>query len=334
MAFSPCGNFLLTGGGDAVVHSWMLADLVLLNPSDAPTPHTTFASLHTLPVTCIAFAPGGPGTLAVTGGQDGVLCTLEVAIGQKSGGVQVSSSITCVCLETLERFAYCGGADGILTRVSLGGFGRNSVEEYKGHSKEITGVGVTWEGTQVISGSLDGNIIIRDTNTMQIVRTIETRLPSINSLQIILDSKLVRASSGLGKEESRIKFPGLNRDYDPENRFPPSAKTHPDDSVSAPPLREHTHACLTPLPRKISALSRVQVAQPNPKRRRISKNAEKGDEKVLESDFLPLGEEETQAQELATVRSELEEWQRAGQELYRLCTEKIVRELGSTNGLD
>eukprot|EP00470_Lotharella_oceanica_P012993 CAMPEP_0170189694 /NCGR_PEP_ID=MMETSP0040_2-20121228/47460_1 /TAXON_ID=641309 /ORGANISM="Lotharella oceanica, Strain CCMP622" /LENGTH=149 /DNA_ID=CAMNT_0010437329 /DNA_START=126 /DNA_END=572 /DNA_ORIENTATION=- len=94
--FSPDGTFLLTAGADAVVNGWLISDIVLLRPTDAPSPYAAFPANHTLPVQALAYATGGPCALAVSGGLDGVVSVLDVAKKATLGSVTAGSAVQCL----------------------------------------------------------------------------------------------------------------------------------------------------------------------------------------------------------------------------------------------
>mmetsp|Transcript_696 Transcript_696/g.945 ORF Transcript_696/g.945 Transcript_696/m.945 type:complete len:460 (+) Transcript_696:70-1449(+) len=332
---SECGSLILTGGADAVVSCWLVTDILALGTSETAEPLYTFPELHSLPITCISLGLSGAPSLAVSGSLDGVLGVIKVANGERLGGTHIGSAIMSICIDSLERVAICGCRDGSVRKVSLQRSQNNSdssssskysVEEFKGHQKEVSGIALTFEESQIVSSSLDGKILIRDFDTMHILKTIESR-NILHTLILKLDERTLHANVGPPPTSTHTTgLMGLKRDYHPEHLLPPVVK-----SVPTIPANDSMQSIAT----MFKTIG--ENVRPSKKRRTLetkesvvnNEGKTEVDRDLMDMDFLPLDVKgnSDDTKETKEIKQELTHWKEASRELYKLCTSKILEKL-------
>lgn len=203
LALSDDDALLVTGGEDAVVHVWRLADL-LDGAQDAAasfggglSPLASFTE-HALPVTAVHVGRGGANARVYTASLDRT-CKIWSLNGKQSlYTVSCPASVTCCLADALEQRLFLGAGDGKIYGVDLhaaaahatataariasadgssawasGGADRAAPEAFEGHETAVTALQVDAAGARLVSGDDSGGVRVWDAASRQTLRAMQ-----------------------------------------------------------------------------------------------------------------------------------------------------------------
>ncbi|XP_066298281.1 WD repeat-containing protein 18-like [Branchiostoma lanceolatum] len=197
LRFTDDGSHFLSAGDDNLVLVWPVHS-VLSGGSTAvghsPEPRHTL-SHHSLPVTDLYCGCGGLQARAVSASLDQTCKLFEVSSGQLLLSVSFDVSITSVTMDTAETHLFAGGTNGSILQVNLYAQPvqrERHIEDsedghaqiFKGHSKQVTCLSVSMDGSQLLSGSHDLTARLWDIPSMQCIRTFSHKGPVTNAMLI------------------------------------------------------------------------------------------------------------------------------------------------------
>lgn len=191
LKFSKCGTFLVSGGADARVAAWLVAELIL--PSHAnPKPVAAFAS-HSLGVTDVALVEGryAADLRLFSASKDATVRLYTVVPANPLATFVFTHPVHCLAADHACRAIYAGLEDGTVRSVPLYRINHNhvleavlgtnkvvSVDENSGvfaqHQAEDcvpTRLLVTADGTALVSGDTHGRVFVTDVATRQVLKT-------------------------------------------------------------------------------------------------------------------------------------------------------------------
>ena len=211
---SLCGTFLVTGGEDARIMVWNLADLIaiygqagLINETDSSStvnrsgkPYYSITD-NTLPIT--DFTLNQVGNLAdlklYTASKDSTVRIYDITTKQQLTTFILPQPVTCLARDPANRQLYAGLANGLIKTIPLykfnqhtsvleavGGLDRiitvdqedpNMLSTFVQHENhKVTKLCVSMDGTNLISGDDAGQVFVSDIATKQTIKS----FPSLN----------------------------------------------------------------------------------------------------------------------------------------------------------
>jgi len=176
---------LITGGEDALVRAWTLADL--LEEEGTPPKPQWSGNAHSLPVTVLVPTP----TLSrlVSASMDRTAKVWEVSSGQMIFSITCRSSLRSLVLDPLGSQVYLGGSNGDIfemdlniaavkvnaphaaTNLASGGASKESLQLLKGHSTAVTSIAFSRQQSYLISTSEDGCTKVWHPQSRQCIKT-------------------------------------------------------------------------------------------------------------------------------------------------------------------
>lgn len=182
--FTDNGSHFVSGGEDNLVIVWSLASVLSFRdtPSQRPEPTRVWSS-HSLPVTDLHVGHGGYRCRVVSASLDQTCRLWDMVTGELLQTFVFPSSIMSVTMDTSEYRLFAGGSNGTIFAVNMYGqpirkerhiesSDTQGVNCYKGHSKQVTCLSISMDGTKLVSGSHDCTVKIFDVFSGQCVRTL------------------------------------------------------------------------------------------------------------------------------------------------------------------
>lgn len=152
LAFSNCQSYLLTGGNDGLIHSWLISDLL----ENTVKPARTFN--HNLCITGIQLSTS-PISRAVlySSSKDKVFKKFDFNTGLEISSIVMKRMITCFTIDLMQEFGYIGLIDGSIARISLSDF--KCVQGFIGHETEVTHLSLSFDCENLLSSSCSKTIL-------------------------------------------------------------------------------------------------------------------------------------------------------------------------------
>ncbi|KAJ1636353.1 WD40-repeat-containing domain protein, partial [Pavlovales sp. CCMP2436] len=179
LALTADDSVLISGGADALVTVWSLADaLACADPSSArgasPTPLWTWSS-HALAVTDVAVGRTCPGSLALSASLDGTVHVRELARGELLHVLRAPAPVHSVCLSPCEHSVFAGTAAGLVHEatlhgaagVDLGRAGGRAGAPFASHAAVVHGVRAVGAGGTLVTCGADGTVRSWDVRSRQ-----------------------------------------------------------------------------------------------------------------------------------------------------------------------
>ncbi|KAK9165283.1 hypothetical protein Scep_000474 [Stephania cephalantha] len=205
------GTFIFGGGVSGDIFVWEVAHGRLLKKWRA----------HYRAVTCLVLSEDE--SLLISGSEDGCVRTWlfdeteNKSVWSLSKGVLLRdvvfrTIIDSIALDPSERVFYAGGRDGKIYIVSLStkststsNYGMHILGALSDHSKAITCLALSTDGSLLVSGLEDGTIRIWDTKTHQIIRLLKHSKGPVNNLLVIRQSLFINPHTSGDTDSSFYK---------------------------------------------------------------------------------------------------------------------------------
>ena len=217
---------MFTAGEDAVVHTWRVMDLVDFEMRSEEIMPVLSWNEHSLAITGIICGSGTAMTARVyTASLDQ---TVKVRIPKELLLIKIwdvstlslmttilfPSAVNTLVLDPAERAIYVGSSSSIIHQFhlfqSIGGkyqaiggdpshpmqAGESIQNDFHGHSTEVAAIGLSFDGTLLISGDNSGEIFVWDIGSRQVLRKIkgQTGIPIYHKCKVNDKKALLQAS--------------------------------------------------------------------------------------------------------------------------------------------
>ncbi|EDO39035.1 predicted protein, partial [Nematostella vectensis] len=190
LVFTDDGTHLISGGDDNMVIIWSMADL---SSEQSLIPTYTWSD-HALPVTDIHCSSGGSRARVFTSSLDQTCKAFlySLASGDLLCSFVFDCSITAIVTDPAEYNLFAGASNGRIYQIMLynPGFKQENhitnegALNFTGHSKQVTSLAVTMDGTVLLSGSNDNTARVWHIQSRQSIRTL-THKGAVTNVQII-----------------------------------------------------------------------------------------------------------------------------------------------------
>lgn len=233
LVFADGGRVLVSGGSDALVHAWLLADVTDAEaPPSVGLSSAAFSwSSHTQAVTSLWAGVGGPTSGFVASASLDHTCRMySLATGDELASFRLPAPLRCCQGDPQEQAMYLGAADGFIYEVSLFGGGTSGSKgaggfftsvattahhKLEGHTAAVACLAFTAEGMQLVSGSEDGTVCIWDTATRQPLRVLASPGKGAITALVVVDRPRFLATAHHGGSDSRSSGSGSRADGGP-----------------------------------------------------------------------------------------------------------------------
>mmetsp|Transcript_30819 Transcript_30819/g.92424 ORF Transcript_30819/g.92424 Transcript_30819/m.92424 type:complete len:421 (-) Transcript_30819:7-1269(-) len=258
LSFTDDGGHLVSGSDDGTVKVWKVRELVDVEEGStgrvAVSPCHTWAE-HTLPVTDVHCGYGGLGARVVTASKDCACKLWDLASGDLVGSLSLPADIHAVTMDPSEQYLYAGGGNGTVYAVALFRLldltpaastllRTKDLLSFVGHTKPVTMVQVSVDGTILASGSDDGDVRLWDTESRQCLKVLGHKDP-LTALQLVprhwIDHAADRTTSPIalfsrqpcppGMLDLRRAFPVRPGDGAPADRGPAAVDAVPSSAI-------------------------------------------------------------------------------------------------------
>eukprot|EP01132_Coremiostelium_polycephalum_P002099 gene2099-2587_t len=214
ISFTKDDFYLVTCGDDGIINCWSLEnildrELTLLNVKNS-------FSDHSLGITSIYCSYGGSNSRLFTVSMDRTCKIWDLVSGKAVASILYPTYLTAVTCNASENTLYVGGGDGVIYQTDLISLNPNSFsggqsgaaagsttavtsttidsmdggdkrKRFVGHNKSISSLGLSFDGSLLISGSIDGVCNIWDSFSRQIVRSITNVKGALSSITVTIN---------------------------------------------------------------------------------------------------------------------------------------------------
>ncbi|KAJ3219117.1 hypothetical protein HK099_004811 [Clydaea vesicula] len=230
LSFTSDGNFFCSCSDDGLCHLWFLTDIFDLSAS--PAPFKTFQG-HSLPVTDFYLGIGlFQHARLFTVSKDRTLRIWSLSTGNLLTTILYPRILTKLVVDPTENHLFVGCIDGKIFQLDLfkkfkdteiiysvinnyNAAHLEKVEDFDenrvmiGHSQEVTGMSFSFDSTKLCSSSLDGQLIIWDCQSRQILKVLISQDSPIKFCQIFISFK----------DENIDKLHNHNLNFNPLKKF-------------------------------------------------------------------------------------------------------------------
>lgn len=183
IAFSPDGQFLVTGAGDGAVRVWKF------NENEAKEPQEVWGKKHKASITSVAFSPDGSRVLSSS--MDGTARIWEAATGRETVSIQHDAPVYSAVFSLDGRWVASSSQDNTI-RVWEIDTGKEVAK--MAHADAITTVAFSPDGRWIVSGNLDGVARLWEARSGQEVASL-SHYGAVNSVAFSPDGRLVVSGS-------------------------------------------------------------------------------------------------------------------------------------------
>jgi len=201
IAFTDDDSLMISGGEDGIINAWNMAHVLDEAASSENSQSSSIIkplftwSQHSLPVTHVYCGVGGVCARVVSTSLDRTCKLWDLSTGSLVCSVVFPTSLTCAILDPSEHAVYVGGLDGIVYVVHLFNLAsisdhtvnarENSQQVFKAHTKSVSCLSMSFDGSVLVSGSIDGTCIVWDVVSRQPLRTFAQHKGPVTGLFII-----------------------------------------------------------------------------------------------------------------------------------------------------
>ncbi|MEM6405544.1 MAG: NACHT domain-containing protein, partial [Pseudomonadota bacterium] len=182
VAYSPDGQFALSGSDDGTVRQWDLATGVEIRCLQG----------HTSQVNSVAYSPDGQ--FALSGSVDGTVRQWDLAAGAEIRSLQGDTgAVYSVAYSPDGQFALSGSVDGTLRQWDLATGAE--IRSLQGHTGSVWSVAYSPDGQFALSGSVDGIVRQWDLATGAEIRSLQGHTDWVRSVAYSPDGRFALSGS-------------------------------------------------------------------------------------------------------------------------------------------
>ncbi|KYQ93415.1 WD40 repeat-containing protein [Tieghemostelium lacteum] len=212
ISFTKDDFYLVTAGDDGVINTWSLEQI--LNKDVGLLRNKQSFTDHSLGITSIHCGFGGSNSRLFSVSLDRTCKIWDLVSGRAITSILFPTFLTSIILDATETTLYVGGGDGVIYQTDLITLNSNpqlltnqqqhsntqsftssselEVNQKKktfiGHTKSISSLNISMDGSLLISGSLDGVVNIWDTFSRQVIRSFANHIKgSITSISVLFN---------------------------------------------------------------------------------------------------------------------------------------------------
>lgn len=220
LKFSPCGNFLVSGGDDSRCIIYKTEDLVS-GREDVKPWH--IINDHTLTVTDLTISEGLINDVKVyTTSKDSTLRVYNILKKELLTTFVLPASIDAITKDPVGRYLYVGLNNGTIRSIpmfkinnsvleAVGGIGKIITvandpelrETFSFHSNKITQLQISMDGTKLISGDDQGFIYVSDVISKQIIKDFKIN-SGVSCLQVLTFPTDIFSDSLINDKKTRL----------------------------------------------------------------------------------------------------------------------------------
>ncbi|OWF56347.1 WD repeat-containing protein 18 [Mizuhopecten yessoensis] len=207
------GSYFVSGGDDNMVIAWSLGRVLSETGeySNRRAPVHVW-SQHSLPITDIHIGYGGSRARVVSSSLDQSCRMWDLASGEMICCIVFDVSITSTAMNLTESLLFAGGSNGNIYCYNL--YDRPirterhiqsdtddpSTTIYSGHSKQVTCLSISLDGSQLVSGSHDCDVRVWDVYSGQCIKTVPHK-------GVVTNARLIPTPPGVVSEIKRPLLP-------------------------------------------------------------------------------------------------------------------------------
>ncbi|KAJ8305718.1 hypothetical protein KUTeg_016263 [Tegillarca granosa] len=179
------GSTFVSGGDDNLVIVWSLGVILAEcgNFNTVTKPRHVWSS-HSLPVTDIHVGIGGSRARVVSSSLDQTCRLWDISSGELLCKFVFDVSIMTVTMDAAEFQLFAGGSNGVIYSVNLfempirnerhfqDSTENTSSVKFQGHTKKVSCLSLSFDGTQLVSGSHDNTVKVWDVYSGQCIKTL------------------------------------------------------------------------------------------------------------------------------------------------------------------
>ncbi|KAL4219641.1 WD repeat-containing protein 18 [Mactra antiquata] len=194
--FTDNGSHFISGGEDNLIIVWSISSIMssIHNHTRKPDPVRIWSN-HSLPITDLYVGKGGSQARVVSSSLDQTCKIWDMVSGELLHTIIFPCSIMSVTMDTAEYRMISGGSNGDIYCVNMYGQpirkerhidtqDNENVTCFKGHSKQVTCLSISMDGTKLVSGSHDSSVKIWDIFSGQCLRSLPHKGPISNAMII------------------------------------------------------------------------------------------------------------------------------------------------------
>jgi len=242
LTFTPDDAYIVSGGEDAIINLWSVFDIFAgraigsqsasssaVNTEDSVQAARSWSD-HALAVTQLWCSSGPSAGRLFSSSLDRTCKIWDIPSGMLLHSLSFASQIHTITVEPAERFLYAGAADGTVYQVDLingvstgaasssaafgtAGAAATSIASssngplqplvFSGHTKAITSLSLSYDGSRLLTGSMDGTARIWDTRSRQSIKVLSKQRIAYTAVSFVTDFD---GAFGDDQAQKRVRF--------------------------------------------------------------------------------------------------------------------------------
>ncbi|CAI9777764.1 unnamed protein product [Fraxinus pennsylvanica] len=213
MVFNDDQSLLISGSEDGCVRVWSLFKIFGgANREEAKNLYEYSFHEHTLKVTDIKIGCGGCNAIIVSASEDRTCKVWSLSTGELLRNIVFPSIIDAIALDPWEHVFYAGGRDGKIYIAALNApgtsnssYGLHIIGSLSEHSKAITCLASSADGSLLVSGSEDGMIRVWDTKRRNITRVFRHAKGPVSNVLVVRRPQHLNPGTSTNTQASSLR---------------------------------------------------------------------------------------------------------------------------------